>query len=346
MYSLFIKNTQSGDIYELPWNSLKYIEQLNTGKEATITCSYLNLKTIANTYGLDPIFLLTAGLRELWIEKLGQKMYYGVVSDVDLTKTNNGDLQCSIASVGFVSLFAKRRTAAKRVFTATDAGQIAWTLINESQNDLSGYGNLGITQGTIMTSANRDQTYRFADIKGEIEKMSYYQIKNGFDFDIDNNKQLQVWYPQRGTNRPEIVLDDRTLTQWTWHKPGVLSLTNRVYALGAGANDDIAYQQCDSLVDYKAAFKLLEDVVSDRSQSSLPNLADMGNQALRDNQSPQILLTLSHNDGEPDILNYSIGDSLAMTIPEVNMTNELHRVLKRTVSIDANELAQVDLEVK
>jgi hypothetical protein len=346
MYSLFVKNTQTGDIIEFPWSSLKYIEQLNTGKEATITCSHLDLKTIANTYGLDPIFLLTAGLRELWIEKVGQKLYYGVVSDVDLTKDTKGDLQYTIASVGFVSVLAKRRTGPKRVFSATDAGQIAWTLINESQNDSSGYGNLGITQGTITPSVNRDQTYVFASIKDEIEKMSYYQIKNGFDFDIDNNKQLQVWYPQRGTNRPEIVLDDRTLTNWMWHKPGLLSLSNRVYALGAGINGDVAYQQCDSLIDYKAAFKLLEDVVSDRSQASLTNLADMGNQALRDNQSPQIVLTLTHTDGEPDILNYSIGDSLAVTIPEVNMMNELHRVLKRTVTIDANEFAQVDLEVK
>ena len=346
MYNVFLKNTQSGDIIELPWSSLSYIEQLNTGKEASITSSYAAIKSVAASYSLDPLFLLTAGLRELWIEKLGQKIYYGVVGDIDLTKSKNSDLQFTIASVGFFSLFAKRRTGPKRVFTATDAGQIAWTLINESQTDSSGYGSLGITQGTIMTSVPRDQTYTFASIKDEIEKMSYYNIKNGYDLDIDNNKQFQVWYPQRGSNRPEIVFDDRTITDWGWRKPGVLSLTNRVYSLGAGINGDVAYQQCDSLIDYKTAFGLLEDVVSDRSQSSATNLSDIGNQYLRDNQSAQLSLWLNHTDGEPDVLNYSIGDAVAITIPEVNIQNELHRVLKRTVSIDANEYAQVTLEVK
>ncbi len=338
MYQVFVKDPSTSDLYELPYISASFNEELNVGKDAKFVFDFNSVKEVASAYNKTVEFIFSGALREIYIQKGSKKIYSGVVSDYDLSKNANGDLNLNIASVGFFSLLGKRRTGAKREFSNTDAGDIAWTLINESQISDTPYSDLGITRGSHPTTKNRDRTFRFANIKDEITQMSNDNLKDGFDFDIDNDKKFNIYFPTRGTQRSEIILDDRNIVSWSYRRPGPLSLTNQVYVLGDGFNDDVLYVKRTSSTDYRSSYKLLEDVLSARDIITTDTLNDKGDRFLLDNQSPLGQLTISHLDDEPDITSYDLGDSVRVQIDELNINLTYFRVVKRNIQIDNSGL--------
>lgn len=346
MISLFVKNVATGDIFQLPFNNITITEELNVGNNARVSLEFRAVDEIARYYGTDIFFIFTGGLRELFVEKDETKIYLGVVTDFDINKDNAGKLTFNVASVGFFSLLAKRRTSDKRVFVNTDAGQIAKALIDESQTADPPFSDFGITFGTIQPSVNRDRTFRFANIKTEITQLSNNNLKNGFDFDIDNSKIFNVFFPFKGSNRDNIVLDQQNILSWGLRKPLVLSLTNKVYVLGEGFNDDVLFVNRLSPNDYKTAFKVLEEVLPERNIKTTDTLNAKGDKFLLDNQSPILGLTITHVDGQPDILNYEVGDSLKVCIEELGIENVFKRVFRRTIRIDSNEAAIVSVDLK
>jgi hypothetical protein len=75
-----------------------------------------------------------------------------------------------------------------------------WSLINASQ--LKSGGSLGITRGTgTVTGVDRDRTsYKARDVIGTLAKQ-LGEVDNGFDWEIDALRQLNVYYPTRGVAR-------------------------------------------------------------------------------------------------------------------------------------------------
>ena len=346
MINLIVKDVSTGNIFDLPFNSITIVEELNVGEEARLVLEFRAIKQVAEMYGIDVPFLITGGLREVSIEKDGTKIYLGVITDFNLQKDNRGTVKMDIASVGFFSLLIKRRTGSKRLFTNTDAGQIAKILIDESQTSDPPFSDFGITFGTIQASVNRDRTFRFANVKQEITQLSNNNLKNGFDFDIDNNKVFNVFFPQKGSNRPNLVLDNQNILSWGIRKPLVLSLANKVHVIGAGFDDNVLFVTRNSPNDYKATFKLLEEALADRLIITAETLNDKGDRFLSDNQAPILGLTLTHLDGQPNILDYEVGDSLKVNIEELGIVNTFKRVFRRTLKIDSNANIIVSLDLK
>lgn len=346
MINVYVKNPTTEDIFELPYLSISFTEELNVGKDAKFSFDYDAVNEIAQKYGTTASFLFTSGIREIYIEKNGVKIYLGVISDYTLGKDIQGDMKLDIASVGYMALFSKRRTGVKRIFSNTEAGDIAWTLINESQNSDLPYSDFGITKGSAITSVNRDRTFRFANIKDEIVQMSNLNLKSGFDFDIDNTKKFNTYYPEKGSTRQDIVLEEGSIVSWGYRKPLILSLANKAYVLGEGFNDDILYVTRNSDNAYKTTFKLLEEVLSERNIITTETLNDKGDKYLLDNQSPKIQLTINHIDGSPDITTYDVGDRIKIRISEIDIESVFMRVLKRTVSIDQQGATTVSIALQ
>lgn len=347
MYTLYIKDVLNQDVYEVPYTSISFTHELNKGSDAQFTLNKSVLDEMGAIYGKDAMYIISAGKREVWVEKDGFKVYYGLLSDIpSVEETEDGDVAIELASVDLLSALAKRRTGAKREFTNTDAGAIAWALINDSQNSDTPYSDLGITQGLIQPSVNRDRTLRFANVYEEIWQMSNANLINGYDFNIDNLKQFNVFYPTKGSQRQDLFLDERNIIRWRYKKPLIMSLTNRVYILGQGFNDDRIYTQRTSSSSYRQAFGTLESVVSDPDVKVLQTLNDKGDRYLNLNQAPTPQLEITHSDDDPSIVDYEVGDSLRVTIEKVGITNTYMRVLSRSVDIDGNGLAKIKVVVK
>jgi hypothetical protein len=347
MYTIFVKDIDNVVLWELPYQSFSFTEELNKGKDARFSFDFETIKVLADTYNTTTDNIFGGGFREIWIEKSGIKIYYGVITDFDLAGDRETDaVSVSVASVGFFNVFGKRRTNNKRVFSGTDAGTIAWTLINESQTSDNPYSTLGVTMGIITASVNRDRTFRFASVKDEIVQMSNENLSNGFDFDIDNSKVFNVYYPQRGSARADIVFDAASILNWSRNRPSVLSLTNKIYVLGEGINDDILYSTRISAATYRDVFGTLEDVLSKRDVIESATLDAAGDRFLLESQSPRETFTISHVDDVPDIKNYSVGDSVRVTIQKLGFSDQYKRVTRRAVACDGEDLAIVTLTLK
>lgn len=342
-YQVFIRNIDNNDIFELPFISLGFTEELNKGRDARVSMDFKAAKAVADVYNTDVLFLFTSGLRELWIQKNNIKVYIGVISDFSIVKDDKGFLRVDIASVGYLTLLSKRRTVAKRIFTNIDAGIIAQTLIDETQLSDPPYSDLGITFGFIAPSVNRDRTYRFDNIRDSIIKLSNENLKNGFDFDINNDKILNVYYPTRGSTKVDLFFDKGNIINYRFRKPLILSLTNRVYVIGEGFNDDVLYTVRTSPPEFRDVFTLLEDVQTERDIKELATLEDKGDRYLLENQSPRVGFEINHVDDNPDLNSYELGDSFRVNIPEIAIFNEYKRVYKRALSIDTNSLAIVTI---
>lgn len=346
MIKLFVKDLVNSYIYELPYVSISFNEEVSVGKDAQIILDLNSVNEISEEYHTNTLFLLTSSTREIWIQKDDSKIYYGIISDFGISKSEQGQYQITLSSVGFFTMFGKRRTGPKRVFSSTDRGAIAWDLINESQLSNPPYSDLGITQGLIQTSKQSDRTYRFDNIKDQILEMTNTNLKDGFDCEIDNSKKFNIFYPQKGTVRSDIVFDDKNISTWQYRKPMTLSLTNKVYVLGEGMNDDIMYVTRESDNVFKSAFGLLEDVVTARDIKTTETLNDKGDRLLLDTQAPIVELQITHLDGQPDILNYDVGDSFRFTISEVGLNLIYKRVTKRTVNISQEGKVTATLTIK
>jgi hypothetical protein len=346
-YSVFIKDTINNVLWEIPYQSFSFTEEINRGKDARFTFEYEALRDLTETYNTTYITVLGGGFREIWVEKNGAKIYYGVITDIDEASDRETEqVTVSVASVGFFNILGKRRTNNKRIFSSTDAGNIAWTLINESQSNDSPYSNLGIAQGTIDTSISRDRTFRFDNIKEAITKLSNDNLSNGFDCEVDNEKLFHARYPQQGTNRMDMIFDEGNILNWSRNRPSVLSLTNKVYVIGEGVNDDVLYSTRTSSSEYRQVFGTLEEVLSERDIKDSTTLNAKGDRFLLDNQSPLETITISHVDGNPSIADYHIGDTIRLTIPKLGIASQSKRVSKRTIACDGNDLAIVTLTLR
>ena len=133
---------------------------------------------------------------------------------------------------------------------------------------------------------------------------------------------------------------------WQYKKPLITTLTNNVYVIGDGFGDDTLYRTRTSPADYRYAFGLLEDVQNEKDVKTTATLDDKGDAFLLKNQSPQVTVDISHLDDSPDILDYDIGDSVRLTISEMNLDDVTMRVLKRTVSINSDTMASVGVSLK
>jgi hypothetical protein len=346
MIELIVTDLSTDNEYELPYLSISISEELNVGKDCRISLDYNAIEDLCTSYNTTPLFILTSGIRRVTIKKDNTSIFLGVITDFNVNEDNAGGRKIDVYAVGFFNLLAKRRTEAKRVFTSTDAGEIAWTLIDESQQNDLPYSDFGITEGLIQASVDRDRAFRFANIKEEITQMSNKNLLNGFDFEINNLGQFNVFYPTKGSNRPNLVLDNQNIITWGIRKPLVMSLVNKVYVLGSGFNDDILYVIRESDNAYKATFKLLEEVLSARDIITTDTLDDKGDKLLADFQSPILGLTINHLDNDINILDYEVGDSLRVKLMAVEIDDEFRRVYKRTIKIDTNGQIIVQLDLK
>jgi hypothetical protein len=340
---VYIYDPASGDTFELPYKTLTIKEDLNAGKSLNISFDYAQLNDYAANFRQTGYFMLSSSYREIYVDKDGIRKFSGVISEVQLDRGGGEDITVTVAAIGYFGLLAKRFTGALRVFSGVDAGEIAWTLIDESQQDDPPYSDFGITLGHTEATKDRDRTFRFANIKDEITQMTNNNLADGFDCEIDDNKAFN-YYASMGSQRSGLFLDINNITKITMRKPLILSLTNKVHVLGQ--DDDTYSTRTSPGTTYKSVFKTLEAVLAKRDVKETTTLDDYGDKLLIQNQSPTLTFTVSHHDGDPDINEYSVGDSMRLTFDEAEISRVYYRVIGRTIQHTAGAATEVTLSLR
>lgn len=341
MYSFRLFNRDESEMWELPYSRINLSEELNGGLDGHLTIPYKSLLKYAQNLGTTPDNIISAGFRSWKLYSDDSLFRRGVLSHRAIFGGQTGATNLTVYFTDYVGLLGSRYTPLEDIYTSEDSADIAWALIDDSQSDISGEGNLGITRGTHPTTVNRDRTFRHDNIRNEIVKMSRAKLYNGFDFDIDNTLKFNVYYPTKGTERPEIVFSEFNIVSWLSNRPLTAKLANRVHVLGGGFGEEMVTTTREDATPM-ATWGLLEDTLSEKSVSTLKTLEDRGDKYLDIKSEPKDVFSITVKDKNPSILNYDLGDTVKVIISEIGVDEQL-RIASRSIDILPSGEAMVDI---
>jgi hypothetical protein len=216
----------------------------------------------------------------------------------------------------FHILSEKRYTS--NTYTSTDAGQIAWGLINTTQG-LTG-GNLGITQGTIEGTQNRDRAYLDEKIGEKIIQLT--EVINGFDFLITpsiKNNTLGVFNVSAkiGTTLTSFRLEygeglKNNIQSWS-RKRTLSDMFNSVIVEGEGLGDArLTSTETDTALI--TAIGLLEGRIQEKSVNQQTTLDTRADEFIRVRKTEQPLYDITVNNAYDDFGKYDVGDIVPVRI--------------------------------
>lgn len=228
--------------------------------------------------------------------------------------TENGDDWINITCYGYLEMLNHRFTLAERIFALVDgldSGDIAWTLIDETQDDTN--GDFGITVGTIEPTIIRELKLYNANIMQTIIDLS--NMTYGFDFELNDDKEFNV-YATKGVDlsgdiqlilgknvSSATIIDDFT-------NPG-----NRAIIIGQTYDGASMLRVERNDLDSQTSIKLREYLESQGDVSDQDSLEYEGDAILRKYKQPiqSISINLVKNSGVK-ISDFSIGDTIKVVI--------------------------------
>jgi hypothetical protein len=291
--------------------------------------------------------ILSLGVNELHIYYKGNLWWSGQLISARKTAKGN-DIYWEVLAKDWTSLLSKRFCGVEdlREFLTTDAGTVAWTLINEAQALPN--GSFGITLGTITPSVARTVTYDKKNILEAIKELSNLGQDGlssyGIDFEVTPNKVFNVYYPYKGSIKDNIVFRypgncetfDALVDTW--------GIVNQEWGLGrhwTGLTAIVSRADATSQTTYKRR----EAIKSYRDVSVLAFLQDMVYQDIQWLKDPSTVIRFdSRLDWNSDIRNYSVGDAVAVVCDKFNI-NESLWVYDRKITIGDNDELKVTLTV-
>lgn len=238
----------------------------------------------------------------------------------------------SIHSYTWLEQLSNRFTEAERTFTAVDQALIAWTLIDETQDQTD--GDFGITEGTIETTIDRDRQYFNQNIMEAIINLS--NVLGGFDFEITDAKVF---------NAASIIGVDRTDSVILTYGVNITKCTvtedfsnpvNRAIILGE-ATDETSLQRVErNDTASQDLYKVRENVESQMDVSELETLEDMGDAMLRKYKSRLFKVDVDILPSSLKVTDFAMGDLIRLKIKNgIYDIDETYRIFEYSVSVDA-----------
>lgn len=328
-YKIIVQNVTGSEQWELPFEKFSFTEELNKDRSANFSFKRASILPIAEAYDIDILYIFGATYREIYIfDEDDSKIYGGYISEMQFSAGEREEGTISVSSKGFFSLLEKRVTDANRVYSSDDSADIAWDLIDYTQNLT--YGDFGITRGTHPATKNRDRTYRYNNIAEAIRKMSATEVREGFDFEVDNDKVFNIYYPLKGSQRDNIILESEyNIKTYNALRTFIDAMVNQAIVVGEGYDENTPVEVRDTLSQYKANFFLLQEVLSEKDVSVATTLQDKGDQYLEQYKFPRYIFSCTVDYEDPLFTDYQVGDRLRIEVPEWGIS-AFYRVTKRT----------------
>lgn len=346
-WTVEIYDPSGNRVADLVGKSLTRKIQKVRNRADTINLSYDidTIKKLCNTIGITMWQLFAVNQNEVRIKRNG-----GVVSAGQIVRVQpsvDGDQRkVDIIAVGWFDLLGARKLNTAQSFTAEDAGQIAWGLIDYTQNLTN--GDIGITLGSIGTSVDRDRNYESEkNIKDAIIQLS--EVQNGFDFEVTWDKKFNVYYPKIGTLRNNVILKyPGNIRALNFTRDG-LGMANQVTARGSGTGEDAFKITVDDLVG-QGSYTLRQKTVDFSDVSQEDTLTEHANEELtfatKFTDIPDVTLDPKT---APEFGSYGIGDELPIRVDEdfdiFEPVNNTYRIDAMDIEIGVNNEENITLKM-
>ena len=320
---------------ELPIEGLTITFELNGIPKSQIRVNYHIFKDWMERQNVAVNDVLSSGFRWVKITRNNLTIFKGILTEASIQKYEM-DINISLTFKGWLSYFEKRYIT--KTYSDTDAGQIAWDMINAAQSE--SYGDIGIIQGTIETTVSRDRTYKDDEIAKSIIGLSNFNILNGFEFEITNDKVFTV-KSRIGADKPYIVFDRSNIKSWQVDYKLSLLLTNKVIAYGEGMGEAQLRVVREGSNTYKDKWYLLEEIYNNISVKEQTTLEAQADKYIDQNKDSSKVFNISVITNNIDLNDYNVGDGVKVEIEDI--INGLYRI--KTKEINVNEgVEEIKLE--
>lgn len=290
----------------------------------------------------DPKVASLIALRRytVWIYREDILIWAGEQAARQGSLDNKGDNWASITCYDWFEQLNTRYTGASRTFTGVDAGVIAWTLIDESQSETD--GDLGITEGAIATTQDRDRVYFNQKISDAIIALS--NVINGFDFEINTSKEFNV-YESLGVDRSNSVILEYgvNVASVSLTEDFVNPVTRAIVLGDSGSFADPLRVERDDLTA-QGLYKIRERIAVETTVSELGTLADIGDSLIRKYAMPLVKVSLGIVRLSPNISDFALGDQIRLIIKSgIYDINEKYRVFAWGVNLNTDNTETLTL---
>lgn len=288
--------------------------------------------------------MLLLGNKELYIYRSGVLVWGGeLLSDSedieDQTETR------TVYAKGFANLLSKKiigSSLSPVSYTSTDPATFIPSLIASSQSGLN--EDLGITVGIAQASVNRTLDFSFDSLLDIATKLCSDTVDDGFEFDVDPLKVYSMWYPQRGMQRPDIVIEyGKNFTKYTRQGDSSdMANTVIVYGAGTGVSQAQVTVQDSGLA---AQYGVREVTLAANSISDTTLLTSIGQQYLDLIGQPYNTFTVDlHRGSDPVLGTYGIGDSPRLILNKgINVIDDFFRIYEIDVALTDDDDEDVTL---
>jgi hypothetical protein len=302
-YTTLIKNKSGDTVTELP-------------QTASLTCGwYLNapgavtfeLPKQGSDLSSDDI---TLGFTEIEVYRNNSLLQAGEI------QTRSGALNQGMiqyGAKGWLSLLEARLVGNNIYPTSYNEVGLSAILDNMIVNTQIGWGNIGLTVGTLATSRTAIRNYQFDTVKSAIEGLSNSNISNGLDIEITPGKVINSFYPQRGRVL-DLAFSTGTNIIDHWVTEDATALTNKLTLLGAGDGANMLTSTSQSPDYLLNSYRLRERTLSFKDISDQTTLDERAESERLVRQVPKQIVTI-HVTAD-DWGAYDVGDSAQVDIDD------------------------------
>lgn len=326
-YKIIVKNILETYQWELPWENGNISYNLNNVHVATINVNYSYLLDYLRNQDIGFRDFFEGGLSKYFIYENGVLIFGGFLSEVTFDKRENAQ-NIQIVLKSWLAYFAQRLYSG--VFTAIDAGEIGWQMV-DAVNDI------GVTKGTVTATKTRDRTYDKDDVLKNLTLLSSLNIDEGFDFEISPLK-VYTAVPRLGSDRNNIIFQEPDILRYQL-KVGVLgTIVNKGYILGGGMGEGQKVRTYDVGSPYSDNFYVQEAKTQLSNVEDTTILDDTVKNFVELRKEPVRVLKVTVSNKFEGSYNY--GDGVVIKIPDLSVDG-IYRIKKK---VKYFEKPDIDLE--
>lgn len=323
-WEAFLYDKSNVFVAEIPMDTLSVNLVLNDIWTAQIYVDYAIFQSKMVAQGTNVNDVLSAGFRWVDIKRDGTTIFRGILNEPNINQSGN-NITLDLPFKSWLAYFTKRYTS--EVYSSTDAGEIAWGIINVAQGVTN--GSIAITKGTVTATKDRDRTFDRDEIAKSIIGMSAGNIKDGYDFEISNTKVFSV-ASRLGSDKPAIVFDYAQILQARLIYKVGLNIVTKSIQLGNGSGSDQIVADVTSSSTYTDKWFLQEKISSNTSVLEVDTLTDKANQELTLNQDFNRVIALNVT-SDVDPTSYGVGDGV--TVKYLDIINALYRIKSKSFQV-------------
>jgi hypothetical protein len=302
-YKILVKDGSGNNLGEFEtYRSLQFGKRLNNYGECTF-------EVPANDEKLTSLIALR--VYTVWIYRNGDLFWAGEQATREGVLNERGGNWVTIHCFDWLEQLNSRYTVAEKEYTFTDAGLIAWDLINTTQADTN--GNLGITKGTVDETTPRDRIYYNQNVMEAI--ISLANMTDGFDFEINTSKIFNV-SSMIGIDRSDSIILEYGINMKTcritedFSKPSTRAI---VLGTTSASSDQIRTETDDA--GAQATYGLREFVYNEMEVCEPETLVSRGEAVNRQNNAPLIKIGFDLvRKTTPTIADFALGDIIRLII--------------------------------